>query len=423
MKCYFGVCLLYIKTTNRNFLGMSLLIRMIFCLFIARQIMPIVSVVTPTSILIAIWVIMAVCLLKYSLIKKTINRERYFALFLFITMLNIIPFSADLKLFGMRVYEHINMAILPSLTVLYIINNKDFKLCKSLCVCLYLSFLITTITTITGNMVFPHASRMMATGMADNPELLYQYYRYNIGGFDFVYSVALLIPIMIYVIKNNREYRYPLLVLVFTSIYSIYVSEYTTALLISLLGLSCFFMSSVITRRHLKLYFIVIAVFALFFYTVIPVILNAVADMLGSDDIAVRLHDISDMILGKELDKGSDIATRQNIYMDSFMGFLENPIVGIQENRGGHSFVLGVLCYWGMFGFLMLYFLLRNLNKIFFKPFVNTSINGHICVFYALYLIVITLNPRVYLIVPLFCIPLVAYYLESKRFVVDTIKV
>lgn len=385
--------------------------------------MPVVSVVTPTSILIAMWAIMALCLLKYRLIKKAINRKRYFILFLVITMLNIIPFSADFKLFGMRVYEHINMAILPSLTVLYIINNKDFKLCKCLCVCLYLSFLITTITTITGNMIFPHASRMMATGMADNPDLLYQYYRYNIGGFDFVYSVALLIPIMVYVIKNNREYRYQLLLLVITSVYSIYVSEYTTALLISLLGLSCFFMSSVITRRHLKLYFIVIAVFALFFYTVVPVILNAVADMLGSDDIAVRLHDISDMILGKELDNDSDIATRQNIYMDSFMGFLENPIVGIQEDRGGHSFVLGVLCYWGILGFFMLNSLLMNFKKIFFKPFTNAPIYGHICAFYALYLIAITLNPRVYLIVPMFCIPLVAYYLESKRLSIDKIKV
>lgn len=402
---------------------MSLLVRMLFCLFIARQIMPIVSVVTPTSILIVMWVIIAICLLKYRLIKKYINRKRYLVLFIFIMLLNIIPISTDFKLFGMRVYEHINMAVLPSLMILYIINNKDIRLCKSLCVCLYLSFLITTITTITGNMMFPHASRMMATGMADNPDLLNQFYRYNIGGFDFIYSVALLIPIMVYIIKNDRTYRYPLLLLVFTSVYSVYMSEYTTALLISLLGLSCFLMSSIITKRNLRVYFILIAVFALFFYTIIPVILNAVADTLGSDDIAVRLHDISDMIMGKDLEANSDIATRQNLFMDSFMGFLENPVVGVQENRGGHSFVLGIMCYWGLFGLFMLFYLFKNMSNLFFSPFANTSIYGHICVFYALYLIVITLNPRVYLIVPMFCIPIIAYYLSSKSVAKDTIKV
>lgn len=384
--------------------------------------MPIVSVVTPTSVLIVIWGIMIISLLKYSLIRKTINAKRYIMLFLLITLLNIIPFSTDFNLFGMRVYEHINMALLPSLTILYIINNKDIKLCKSLCFCLYVSFLVTTITTITGNMLFPHASRMMATGMADNPDLLNQYYRYNIGGFDFIYSVALLIPIMVYIIKNYRKYRYPLLLLVFTSVYSIYISEYTTALLISLLGLSCLLMSSTITKYHLKLYFIAIAIFALFFYTVIPVILNAIADMLGSDEISVRLHDISDMILGKDIGTDSDIATRQNIYMNSFMGFLENPIVGIQEDRGGHSFVLGVMCYWGFFGLFMLFYMLRNMRNLFFKPFANTPIYGHICIFYILYLIVLTLNPRVYLIVPMFCIPIVAYYFFRRSTTIDIMK-
>lgn len=297
------------------------------------------------------------------------------------------------------------------------------KLCKSLCYCLYIAFLITTISTITGNMLFPHASRMMATGMADNPDLLNQYYRYNIGGFDFIYSVALLIPIMVYIIKNYRMYRFPLLLLVFTSVYSIYISEYTTALLISLLGMSCFFMSSSITKHHLKLYFIAIAIFALFFYTVIPVMLNAIADMLGSDDISVRLHDISDMILGKDLDTDSDIATRQNIYMAAFMGFLENPIVGIQENRGGHSFVLGVMCYWGLFGLFMFFYMFRNMRSLFFKCFANTPIYGHICIFYVLYLIVLALNPRVYLIVPMFCIPIVAYYFFRRSTTIDIMTV
>ena len=385
--------------------------------------MPIVSVVTPTSILILMWVIMASSLFKYGLIRKKTNRNRYFLLFLFITFLNIIPSTTDFMLFGMRFYELINMAILPSLIILYIINNNDIKLCKFLCVCLYLSFLITTITTIIGNIVFPHASRMMATGMADNPDLLNQFYRYNIGGFDFVYSVALLIPIMVYIIKNYRQYRYPLLLLVFTSVYSIYISEYTTALLVSLLGLSCFFMASIITKHNLKVYFLAISVFIIFFYTVVPVILNAVADMLGSDDIAVRLHDISDMILGKELDTDSDIATRQNLYMISFMGFLENPIIGIHEYRGGHSFVLCIMCYWGMFGVFMLVYLFKCMSKLFFKPFANTSIYGHICIFYALYIIVIILNPRVYLIIPMFCVPLAGYYFATKNQVNETIRV
>lgn len=402
---------------------MSLLVRLIFCLFVARQIMPIVSVITPPVVLIFMWAILGVSLLRYSILKTHVNRNLYIMLLIIILLINIIPFSADINLFGMRVYEHINIAILPSLTILYIINYRDIKLCRSLCFCLYISLLITTITTIYGNMLFPNASRMMATGMADNPALLNQYYRYNIGGFDFIYSIALLIPIMIYVIKNYRKYRYQLFLLLFTSLYSILISEYTTALLISLIGLSCFFMSSTITKKCLKSYFVVVVIIIALFYTIIPTILNYIADMVGSEEIAIRLHDISDTIMGNEVDDNSDISSRQNLYMDSITGFIENPIWGIQTIRGGHSFTLGVICYWGIFGGLMFFYMLNNISKLFLKPFMKTSIYGHMCIFYALYIIVLTLNPRTYFIVPMFCVPIVAFYFSYKNLVSNSIRI
>ena len=383
-------------------------------LFIIRAIMPIMTLIVPSFLLLPLCLFILYYISLHGIKISIIHKRELRYLFLLIAILIIIASSNNFGDIIMRIYEQINCAFVPSLLVLYIISSNDrLQLSKSLFYCLYFVLLITTITTAVGNIIYPFASREMATGMGDNVALLRQYYRYNIGGFDFIYTISLMVPIMVYVAKNHHKYRVYALLLLVSSISAIYLSSYTTALLISLAGLMCVFLPAVMTRHSVKKYLISILLVTYLCYESLPIILQTLSGFVDNEEIAIRLKDISDMISGIQLDESSDIATRQNLYEDSLSGFLENPILGIQVMRGGHSFILCIMCYYGLIGIIMLYLMLRYIYNVFFKPFIRCNMYGHIYIVYVLYILVLILNPRTYLFLPMFCIPLFSYYFSD----------
>lgn len=94
------------------------------------------------------------------------------------------------------------------------------------------TLIITVLTTCTGLVKFPFAARILATiESSDNPEaVLYDWY--NIGGYEFVYIIVLLYPILILAYKKRKIGLIPTILGVIACFSMVVLSEYTTALLL-----------------------------------------------------------------------------------------------------------------------------------------------------------------------------------------------
>ena len=94
--------------------------------------------------------------------------------------------------------------ILPIIIGYFIVRKESDKTVKMFAIFLLICLGITAITTIIGLQNEPNAARYLATvGEADEEDNV-KYNWMNIGGYDFVYFVALIYPAIIYGFKRKK---------------------------------------------------------------------------------------------------------------------------------------------------------------------------------------------------------------------------
>ena len=346
------------------------LLRILIAIYIARLIMPVLTVMIPSFISVFMAVIILVFLMRGRGMNKMVGE--LLLLYFWSFLLYLVPKLTTWGFSLLPVYEFMNILFVPSIITCYLLSDKDEKTTMFLKNIALIAIFVTCITTIAGNNLLPGASRMMATGMADNPELLQSYYRYNIGGFDFVYTIVLLVPYMVYCIKTGKGIaRLFYIVFLVAILYTVVMASYTTALLCSIIGMMTFFIPGNLSIRKVVQYMTVFVLLALLFKEILPLFFNWLAESIGEGEIATRLYDLSAAISGENLAEDSDISSRQELYTTEWHNFLSSPIWGTFKLFGGHSFLLGILSYYGIIGALMSFAFLKQLYGKFFEIFKN----------------------------------------------------
>ena len=95
------------------------------------------------------------------------------------------------------------MAFTPLLLCVYFDKEYSRKTALAFIQISLILVLITSITTILGLDVYPDASRKLAS--RGNKLLVDIWYQMNIGGFDFIYSLVLLLPITYWMIQRSDK--------------------------------------------------------------------------------------------------------------------------------------------------------------------------------------------------------------------------
>lgn len=171
-----------------------------------------------------------------------------------------------------------------------------------------------------------------------------------------VYGLALLIPVLWQKWKNaeSKEDKILYLIYVVLSFYIVAVSQFATALIISVVGTLLFF---VLCMKNNKRVVVVSIVAFTLFYVHITKIDVAVIDMLANSidgTWSEKLHDISDSLSGSNL--SGSLSTRNDLYQTSLDSFFESPVFGIMANpggqTGGHSTAIDILGLAGLMGFV-----------------------------------------------------------------------
>ncbi len=289
---------------------------------------------------------------------------------------------------------------------LLVYNKMDFAI-KAIVPTIIVSHIVTAFTTYLGLLRFPEASRIMATGGTH----FEKYYVYNIGSFAFIYSLVLLHPLFVGYFRTRGRYVLSALTTVITA-FCVIESEYTTALLLFILSCVAYFLPAKSDTRLNRNRLTLIMVFLLVMLLMLPILLNALAELDALESSSEKLRDIAGMLQGKEAVEQDTIA-RQEVYSNSWETFIGSPIFGAglfeSGSYGGHSYFLDILAGWGIIGITVIVCFLISFIGLYRGLSKKTSAYYYTLLTFLLSVILSALNPKLWTYQLGFAAPLFAY--------------
>jgi hypothetical protein len=295
----------------------------------------------------------------------------------------------------------------PLVIMYYLIYNNKRLLIKVLIIVMVSAYVITAFTTYMGLAKYPDASRILATIADSKNENAVAWGRLNIGGFQTIYSIVILFPMIICLYK---EKKIPLLIFIGITIIFIFCilqAQYATALILFFSSLILLFAKKDFKGNKVW-YLIGFAVLLNFiFKSQIANLMTYIAYNIQSSTLADRFIFIANSLNGVE--NKSDVGNRINLYMQSINSFLNYPITGTflfdRYSIGGHSFILDTLGNFGLIGGFALFIFFKQIYVKFYLPFRDTQYFGYMLWSFLLYILLSALNPTGFLIVLGFIIP------------------
>ena len=201
----------------------------------------------------------------------------------------------------------------------------------------------------------------------------------NIGNLTFTYSLVLLIPQLIFLIKSRIVKRLISIAMLVVLVMTILKTEYTTALLLMAISFLLFFMPIHITRKHILGLIVVAGIIFIFSKLFISDLLIGISSSVGSETMAARLNDLG-MLLKNGMtsaDEG-DIGSRMELYKMSIQSFLESPLCGGIKSIGGHSLFFDSLGRFGLLGLAAFIISYKKIWNEFYKPFSVAPYYGYL---------------------------------------------
>lgn len=267
---------------------------------------------------------------------------------------------------------------------LYAIKNYSPHKARVILMWFSLFLIITALTTCLGCTVFPNASRLLATGMSEDPAMYAVFMSYNIGGFTFVYTLLLLTPLLIYVIRENRVNKFICVLLLILVLATIISTEYTIALLFFIFSLSLFFLPRRMSVLNLLVILFIVLLLYILLKPLIAEFLYQLANVVGSEVIALRLNDVAMSLSGASVNDTMELNVRLSRVEYSWQLFKENILIGTGTNGGGHSFIADNLARYGLIGLLSEIWLFRRI----YTTYIAKRKSGDAYVYFTFVLII-----------------------------------
>ena len=277
-----------------------------------------------------------------------------------------------------------------------------------------LGYAITAVTTIVGNAVFPQASRYLAS--VSSVDLLYQrYVSRNIGSFTFSYEVVLMLPLLIYAIKEKTIPRFWSVALLVLSGIVVFVMEYTTALLVFAVSLLLFFIRRP-TAKKIKIFVAMCITAVIIGSTLFINLFEWLGQTIENEEIASRMLFIAELLEGRISDVSASGVGRLEFYQTSLETFFNSSLLGGWNEMplGGHSFILDTLGNYGIFGGACIVAIYYALYRICLRPYKKEKIYPYLLWMYLVTIIMAIVNPKIYLFVFLCVVPVFARVIQSN---------
>jgi hypothetical protein len=323
-------------------------------------------------------------------------------------------FDSSLWSFDTLFYVLLQLYIWPFISE-FVLKYKHDKKISVVVIIVFLTMIITSITTYLGNLQFPGASRMMATGLEEHRESVSVFGKMNIGGFDFIYSLVLLLPFLFFSLRNRTDRivkKLLLLSIIILFFITIYNSEYTTALLFSALSIVIFFLPQKISPRTVIVLAVISIPIMVFADTYLPLLFSSVSESTESYNISVRMEEMGYLMSGVE--GYGDVQGRINLWRLSLNNFTNNLLTGTGNIGGSHSFILDNMSKYGIWGLLLIILQFSALYRITVKPYAKGPFFTPVLFMYIINFGLCLFNTLFFYNIFLFFIPLFIRTLENS---------
>lgn len=297
---------------------------------------------------------------------------------------------------------------LPLALGFWLIHNKRNGIIRQTVILIFLTYLIVCITTYTGLLKYPMASRDLAAGHHSGGV---SYTKLNIGGFEFIYSMVAAHPLFVCFLRRRRR---TLLAVLLTIVFAVCIAEskYATALIGFAVSLATYCIpvqEKKRVKRHTGVVMVVLLVIGLLRA---PDILTSLSQMEALSAISEKLVDAARLLQGDKTSMSNTVA-RMKLYAISFDTFRKYPIFGGmvmgEAVYGGHSWFLDIMAKWGMVGLSVIIMFVVALAKWYRTLFAGSSIYYHVQLSLYLTVFFAAVNPIFFTYVAGFVVPILAY--------------
>ncbi len=310
--------------------------------------LPIVALYTNTYLAMVLLVILTITLVF------TVESFRVNKVVVFSTLLLAVMSLFERNVEGFTFLNNIWSCFLdlfPVVVGCLLVVNKMDKVIKVMIPLILICNFVSAITTYIGLATFPDASRILAT---TNDEYL-TFYKYNIGGFGFIYSLVITHPLVIGLLRTRNKRTISIVYSAVTAL-CVFRSKYAMAAMLFIASCSAYALPVKGDMEKAKKWVRVIAVGLIVLLLFAPAMLDAMAEWELLEGSADKIRDVARILRGGQ-GINEDTFARQNSYSKSLQAFMNNPLGGTifsgEVYIGYHSFAFDTMAYWGIWGIIV----------------------------------------------------------------------
>lgn len=230
--------------------------------------------------------------------------------------------------------------------------------------------LFICISTLLAYRFNPNISR----GLGPNDELSKQALLQGIGGYEYIYMLVIIFPILLSVLYSFRKnfnliFQIILALITFLLAYNIIASNYTTAFILTIINFLVVSFIKKINRRWVILFVLLSFLLVVF----LPLILTFIKNILGESRNAERIDEIIHFYDNNTL--GTAMEARFLAYEKSITTYIQHPIFGVITKNlnyinngvtgfGQHSAIIDTFALFGtLCGLLFLYLIITPFKR------------------------------------------------------------
>lgn len=386
----------------------------IIILVLIYSIMPVVSRFVSSTISTYFYMVLLVVLAVYIvLVERGYSLGRSVVVLAPFILWRLLEFWVTPETTIMWGYQSL-LGVMPIILGIYILQYRQYEhrfFCKLICI----AFIITMVTTINGLIEYPEAARWLATVESPNDAMLITYEWKNIGGFNFVYSVVLLYPLIIAAYKQKRINTIWTVCLTGGIFWLLIYAEYTTALLLFLVSSTLFFVSRELKGKDVLVLIIIAILLCVVFSDAVSQVLIWFGDHLNSENFSQRLYALAGDTTGDTV----AMDAREGAYLISVNTFLSHPFLGTflqgGHGSGGHSFILDIFARFGLLGATVLVFMYKRVYEVFYRPLKGEKGYGFVLWVFIQAIILSCINTGMWLYVIALYAPLLVHVIYGER--------
>ena len=390
----------------------------IYLFYCAYTIMPVFSFLFTVYIQIAIVLSILFHIFSGRNTRNLIRFSLPFSLIFIFELISNIKVASDVADFIGVLYDSL-LFVLPIFLIYYLlINNYRNAILKFITISSVL-FIITIITSTYGLLSDVNAARIMSAGNVAESVIM-NYNKQNIGGFAIAYMIPVVLP-MLFAYYSKKKISLFVFVPVLGSLtYYIYLAQFSIALILFVLSFTSIFIAYKYSSKRFMLIILTIFLISSQIKPILTEVLYFAAEYNESQAVSVRLKSMGDITSGVGT-KALEYTERIDRYNKSIDAFKSSPIIGVfytSKKPGGHSFLLDYLALFGILGIIGLVIFYRQVYNFLYRPFKNESYYGYMIWSLFSSLILGFLNPTASIFIICFIVPLMAYSLQEKKYVI-----